>query len=156
MILPYQEIKHRCEHQLLLEPAVEPSKAFGMSFGYSSCGYDVRISETLWLPSQGFVLAATLERFSMPNDLVGQVCDKSTWARQGVAVQNTIIEPGWRGWLTLELTNHADRPFAILKGTPIAQIIFMQLTSPTEMPYDGKYQNQQQGPVDAILEEWGS
>ena len=54
----------------------------------------------------------------MPSDVLGQVCDKSTWARRGVAVQNTIIEPGWRGYLTVELTNHSGEPFGVADLAP--------------------------------------
>jgi dCTP deaminase len=152
MILPYQEIKDRCKYDDLLEPAVERSKAFGMSYGYSAAGYDVRVGGAHFVPAGGFELAATFEHFTMPNDLLGQVCDKSSWARQGLALQNTIIEPGWRGYLTLELTNHSDEGIFIPFGSPIAQIIFMRLTEPTVMPYHGKYQDQPPGPQEAILE----
>ena len=66
--------------------------------------YDVRITccDALIEPGQ-FLLAATVERFQMPNDLMGIVHDKSTWARRGLVVQNTVIEPGWHGYLTIEV-----------------------------------------------------
>jgi len=89
----------------------------------------------------------------MPLDLLGRVTDKSTWARRFLTVQNTIIEPGWCGYLTLELTNHSDVDIHIMRGMPIAQIIFDVLDEPTEKPYMGKYQNQQSGPVAARLQK---
>lgn len=86
----------------------------------------------------------------MPNDLCAEVKDKSTNARMFVLVQNTIIEPGWRGFLTLELTRMLPWPIRIKRGTPIAQIVFKRLDAPTEQPYSGKYQDQKRGPVRAI------
>ena len=103
------------------------------------------------LPGQ-FVLASTAEKFDMPSDLMGQVCDKSTWARQGLTVQNTIIEPGWRGFLTLELHNQSTDKIDIFSRDPIAQIIFMQLDRPTALPYSGKYQDQESGAQHARFE----
>jgi dCTP deaminase len=54
-----------------------------------------------------------------------------------LTVQNTVIEPGWRGYLTLELTNHGPNRLEIPAGSPIAQIIFEMLDEPTEQPYRG-------------------
>lgn len=126
----------------------------GMSYGLSSAGYDVRIKQGVALISGGFVLASTYEHFTMPDNLIGKVADKSTWARRGLAVQNTIIEPGWRGFLTLELTHHGTEPYIeIPAGAPIAQIILCRLDEPTEQPYGaGKYQDQPSRPVAAIME----
>ena len=122
-----------------------------MTYGAGPAGYDVRVAETCYFgDSHRFTLASTVEHFNMPDDLLAQVCDKSSWARKGLAVQNTIIEPGWRGYLTLELTYSDDAENLIVKaGSPIAQIIFMQLTEPTDKPYGGKYQDQQPGPQEA-------
>jgi dCTP deaminase len=116
-----------------------------MSFGLSSAGYDIRIAEEFILPSSGYKLASTVEQFDMPNDIIGMVHDKSTWARRGLSLFNTVIEPGWKGYLTLELVNHSYKPMTIESGTPIAQVVFMQLDEPTEQPYSGKYQNQKAG-----------
>lgn len=70
-----------------------------------------------------------------------------------IAVQNTIIEPGWRGFLTLEITNHSRGTIWIQRGSPIAQIIFHQLLEPTDAPYVGKYQDQESRPVAARFED---
>jgi dCTP deaminase len=88
----------------------------------------------------------------MPPDVIGFVHDKSSWARKGLAVQNTVIEPGWRGYLTLELTNHGRDALEITEGDPIAQIVFHYLDALTEQPYVGKYQDQGYGPQRAIEE----
>jgi dCTP deaminase len=89
----------------------------------------------------------------MPAQVCGIVHDKSSWARRGLAVQNTVIEPGWRGFLTLELTNHGDEVLEIEAGSPIAQILFHWIDHPPENLYSGKYQDQRPGPVPYIHEE---
>ena len=93
----------------------------------------------------------------MPNDVIAIVHDKSSLARRGVAVQNTVVEPGWRGYLTLELTYHQPwwklwRALHFKKGSAIAQIVFHFLDAPTQRPYAGKYQDQEFGPVESRRE----
>ena len=124
----------------------------GMSYGLSHAGYDVRIAQACFLSPNAFCLASTMEEFIMPDDLVAFVHDKSTWARRGLSLFNTVIEPGWRGFLTLELVNHSDDMLMVSAGDPIAQIIFMRLEEPAEKPYAGKYQDQKRGPQEAIDE----
>lgn len=154
----------------LIDPIVERQQhESGCSYGLSACGYDVRLDQDITITPGCFVLASTMERFHMPTNVVGKVHDKSTWARRGLAVQNTVIEPGWSGYLTMEiscniLTYHefstkwdpenwtvpGIEPSVLLKaGTPIAQILFQFLDETTEKPYNGKYQNQERGVVPA-------
>jgi dCTP deaminase len=142
MILPAQAIREA----RLVYPMHERSRHLGATYGIGPSGYDVRLAETIWLWPGRFVLASTLERFEMPTDVLGVVHDKSTWARCGIACQNTVIEPGWRGFLTLEITMHAWRFRRLPAGTPIAQIVFHRLETATERPYRGKYQDQSAGP----------
>lgn len=154
MILPAQTIRSLCRQSpALISPFFERGEFKGLSFGLSSAGYDIRVAEhiVLWYGSSGhgFRIASSIEHFDFPLDLLGRVTDKSTWARRGLAVQNTVIEPGWRGHLTLELTNHGQRDIFLTPGTPIAQILFERLESPTEQPYIGKYQDQAAGPQEA-------
>ena len=121
-------------------------KAHGVSYGLSEAGYDIRIKQDVTLhPFRRFTLASTVERFDMPDDLVGVVHDKSTWARRGLSVFNTVIESGWEGWLTLELVYHGWRPLCIPAGAGIAQVIFHQTAE--ARPYVGKYQSQPDQPV---------
>lgn len=94
-----------------------------------------------------FTLASAIEEFDMPNRLLGIVHDKSSWARKGLSVFNTVIEPGWKGFLTLELVFHGNEPVIIPHGSGIAQVIFHQLENPSA--YNGKYQNQPNEPVRA-------
>ena len=124
-----------------------------MTFGLGPAGYDVRVDQTMLLKPGAFALASTVEHFAIPDDIVGFVLDKSSWARQGLSLFNTVMEPGWKGYLTLELANLSGKPIAIFEGSPIAQIMFQRLAEPTESPYVGKYQNQQKGPQPAILEK---
>ena len=126
-------------------------RAHGVSHGMSEAGYDIRIKQSVTLhPLRRFALASSVERFDMPDDLIGIVHDKSTWARRGVSVFNTVIEPGWQGYLTLELVYHGWRPLHIPAGAGIAQVIFHRTACPAR--YDGKYQGQPDRPVAAILE----
>jgi len=157
MILSGQSIRARG----IFTPFVEKARQRGMSYGLSQAGYDVRIDlknvtdralvrlSGDWyvdLEPGGFMLASTLEHFDMPVDVVGVVHDKSTWARQGLAVQNTVAEPGWRGYLTIELTNHGCEPLRIYQGDPIAQVVLHLCDEPVEEPYSGKYMDQGRGP----------
>lgn len=133
-----------------IEPFHERTVHNGMTFGLSAAGYDVRIRETVHLGPGEFALASTIEKFDMPPDLLAVVHDKSSWARRGIAVQNTVLEPGWRGYLTLELTNHNHEELVTIEaGSPIAQVIFHRLEAPTEQPYQGRYQDQEAGPQPA-------
>jgi dCTP deaminase len=121
----------------------------GVSFGLSEAGYDIRINQTVWLfPFRRFVLASSFEAFNMPQNLVGIVHDKSSWIRRGLMVGNSVIEPNWKGWLTLELVYHGWKPLRIPKGAGIAQVIFHNLSE--NASYEGKYQNQPNKPVPAI------
>lgn len=152
MILSAQSIRRRCLTAAMIEPFTERDTFAGMSYGLSVAGYDVRIAERTILEPGNFKLASTVERFLMPADVIGSVRDKSTWARRGLTVQNTVIEPGWRGYLTIELCNHGGDILILGKGFPVAQVIFELLDEPTQIPYSGKYQDQQSGPVAAKFE----
>lgn len=146
MILSGQSIRERGD---LVEPFCERTECMGLTYGLANAGYDIRIAQTLSIPPGGIVtLASSMEYFKMPLDLAARVMDKSTWARRGLFVQNTFIDPGWCGWLTLELTNNSLEVIELVEGMPIAQIIFEMLDKPTE-PYTGKYQDQENRPVKA-------
>lgn len=138
----------------------------GTSFGLGEAGYDIRIKqsirfkkgrvetfETLDLCSRlsneegRFTLASAIDLFQMPDYLTGIVHDKSTWARRGLSVFNTVIEPGWHGFLTLELVYHGNDELVIPAGAGIAQVIFHQNAESAH--YEGKYQNQEDKPVSA-------
>jgi len=152
-------------------------KEYGFSYGLSEAGYDIRIAEDInfypetrtflrtkpafihrWKRNAewqdptikgNFCLASTIDEFQMPDNLVGVVHDKSTWARLGLSVFNTVIEPGWSGFLTLELVFNGNKPLKISSGTGIAQVLFHSITEKSH--YDGKYQNAKAGPQEAKI-----
>lgn len=137
----------------------EKRREHGVSWGLSEAGYDIRIKQDivfdingLWIDGvrsyANFTIASAIEEFQMPENLVGIVHDKSTWARQGLSVFNTVIENGWCGWLTLELLYHGRDGLHIPAGAGIAQVIFHQTMMLAS--YDGKYMNQPDRPVEAI------
>lgn len=144
----------------IITPFFERTVFAGMTFGLGPAGYDIRIGQDCEVKPGGFELASSLERFRLPNNVLGVVHDKSSWARKGLSVQNTVLEPGWEGYLTLELTNHLVRwhdeqlwdVIRLKQGWPIAQVVFHFLDQPTSIPYRGKYQNQPEGPQPAIEE----
>ena len=151
MILSAQSIRRHTG--LVIVPFCERSVAHGMSYGLSAAGYDVRIKDEVAVSPGGFVLATTVEYVEVPDYILVKLADKSSWARRGIAVQNTIFEPGWRGYPTLEITNHSCGTVVVPAGAPIGQLIFHLLDQPTELPYAGKYQDQPQVPVPTLREE---
>src|SRR5881275_243962 len=100
-----------------------------------------------------FVLGSTLERVTLPDDVVGRLDGKSSLGRLGLLIHSTagFIDPGWDGHVTLELSNVANLPITIYTGMKIGQLSFVQMTEPAETPYGSgrigsKYQGQQ-GPT---------
>lgn len=124
----------------------------GMTFGTGPAGYDVRIRQDTILYPGEFKLASTVEHFTMPNDVLGSVHDKSTLARRGISVFNTIIECGWKGFLTIELVNKGEEIVFLKEGSPVCQVVF-HLVHGEVVPYEGRYQNQPDKPVKAIFKE---
>jgi len=100
MILPGQLIRSRG----IFTPFCERQVFNGMSYGLSCAGYDVRLRDDVTVVQGYTTIAATLEHIAIPLDLLGLVKDKSTWARLGIQVQNTVLEPNWKGILAIELT----------------------------------------------------
>lgn len=148
----------------------------GVSYGMSEAGYDIRLKQDVVFSKSGdngemwvtvttedngayegvmfhqleqgrFALASAIEEFQMPSNLVGIVHDKSTWARRGLSVFNTVIESGWKGFLTLELVYHGNEDLIIPAGSGIAQVVFHKTTD--DAVYAGKYQGQEDMPVAA-------
>ncbi|SRR5258708_38107636 len=127
----------------ILSPFREKYKFGEISGGLSVASYDIALDNDTSVVD--FALASTEEYFIMPNNVAAVVHDKSTWARCGLSVFNTWIDPGWRGFLTLELVNHSNATLNFKKGTPIAQIVFHYINGTPEKLYDGKYQDQPKG-----------
>jgi dCTP deaminase len=91
-----------------------------------------------------FVLGSTLERVELPDDLVARLEGKSSLGRLGLLIHSTAgyIDPGFEGTITLELSNVARLPISIWSGMAIGQISFLQMTTPVDNPYRGKYRGQ--------------
>jgi dCTP deaminase len=143
----------------------------GTSYGLGEAGYDLRIAQTIHFKPRPemcidveapdgtlldaqfgrFTLASAMEEFRMPTNLLGIVHDKSTWARRGLSVFNTVIECGWKGFLTLELVYHGQDELIIPAGSGIAQVVFHEVKEDAE--YRGKYNNQPNRPVGPIASE---
>lgn len=142
--------RHMLLHAAPIKNMIPSKESYlGLSYGLTECGYDIRIAQdvTLFL-GRRFILASAIEEFDMPDNLMGRVLNKSTWARLGLdASSTTNIEPGWKGFLTLELTYSGIMPLRIKAGMGIAQVIFEQISVPSQ--YSGKYQNQGNKPTQA-------
>ena len=100
-----------------------------------------------------FVLGSTLERVTLPDDLVARLEGKSSLGRLGLLIHSTagFIDPGFDGHVTLELSNVANLPITIYPGMKIGQLSFVQMSEPAETPYGSgalgsKYQGQR-GPT---------
>jgi dCTP deaminase len=143
-----------------------------ISYGLSSNGYDARLagdfkfptggvldpkhpkgtdwhtveghSGCLVIPAHGFVLARTVEYFRIPDDVFVICLGKSTYARNGLIVNVTPLEPGWEGHVTLELSNTTNLPSVVYVGEGICQFVFFRGERPAVSYGDrnGKYQNQ--------------
>jgi len=96
-----------------------------------------------------FVLGSTIERIELPDDIVARLEGKSSLGRLGLLIHSTAgyVDPGWKGRLTLELSNVANLPILLVPEMPIGQISFTQMTTSVDRPYGhvalrSKYQNQ--------------
>lgn len=101
------------------------------------------------IPPHGYVLANSVERFHMPDDVIAICLGKSTYARCGIVVNVTPLEPGWEGFLTLEISNTTDFRVRIHANEGIAQLLFYRGENPITTYADrkGKYQGQGNEPV---------
>ena len=154
-ILSSQSIRRLCQNRAspLISPFHERTKSHGMSYGLGAASYDVRNkSETVLHPSEGRLLS-TIEYFCIPDNIRGMVLDKSTFARNFVTSFNTFLDPGWEGYLTVEMVNLGRDTIIVPQGAPLVQIEFAWLDGMTDQPYRGKYYRQPNKAVEAILEE---
>jgi dCTP deaminase len=161
--------------QIHIEPFAEAAHRPGtISYGVSSYGYDVRVgrkfkvftnvhcavvdpkdfSERSFvdiegdyciIPPNSFALAETIEYFEIPRDVLAICVGKSTYARCGIIVNVTPLEPEWRGRITVEISNTTPLPAKIYANEGIAQIVFLRADRVCEVSYAdkrGKYQDQ--------------
>ena len=145
-----------------------------ISYGVSSYGYDVRcasefkvftnihsaivdpknfdersfvdiVGDTCIVPPNSFALASTVEYFRIPRDVLTLCVGKSTYARCGIIVNVTPLEPEWEGHVTLEFSNTTNLPAKIYANEGVAQLVFFQSDEACETTYldrGGKYQGQ--------------
>jgi len=145
-----------------------------ISYGLSSFGYDARVSSEFKIftnvnseivdpknfkqssfiskktneciiPPNSFVLGSTIEYFKIPNDVLVICLGKSTYARCGIIVNVTPLEPGWEGHVTLEFSNTTPLPAKIYANEGAAQFIFLKGNEKPEITYadrNGKYMKQ--------------
>jgi dCTP deaminase len=110
-----------------------------------------------------FVLGQTLEWVELPNDLVARLEGKSSLGRLGLLIHSTAgyVDPGWKGNLTLELSNVANLPIALYSGMKIGQISFFKMSSPVDRPYGSpslgsKYQGQSEPTASAFHRDFAN
>jgi len=97
------------------------------------------------IPPNSFALAQTVERFKIPRNVLATCIGKSTYARCGIVVCITPLEPSWEGVLTIEISNTTPLPAAIYAGEGLAQVLFFESDEECETSYkdrNGKYQGQ--------------
>ena len=174
-VMPDSWIREQA-HRGMIEPFTEKLQRDGViSYGLSSYGYDARVSrefkiftnvdsavvdpknfspasfvdretDVCVIPPNSFALARTVEYFRIPRDVLVICLGKSTYARCGIIVNVTPLEPEWEGHVTLEFSNTTPLPARIYANEGACQFIFLQGAAPCEVSYgdrSGKYQGQQ-------------
>lgn len=158
MILSDNEIRSELVARNCISPASErvdkPDVTY--SYGIGPAGYDARLDTAFRLATGGTifdpekftlapfqsVLCCTHEWFHIPPYLCGKVWGKSSLARQFILVNATPLEPGWSGQITLEVSNLGPFFVELYVKQGICQVQFERLSSPTSIPYKGRYQDQ--------------
>ena len=175
-VLSDYEIAELCsDDQPMLDPFI-PDQRGKPSYGLGSFGYDLRLGNRFLVPLGGVnaildpvnfpeshfreyeagdtfellphsqVLSESVEWFNMPDDVCAVCWGKSSYARCGLLVNVTPLEPGWKGILTIELANVSPLPIRLHIGQGIAQVVFFRGRRPNrtyaEKESGGEYQNQ--------------
>ena len=174
-ILSDRWIRNEARRAGMIEPFVEHQKREGcISYGLSSYGYDARVADEFKvftnvhsavvdpknfsdnsfvdmktdcciIPPNSFALARTVEYFRIPRDVLVICLGKSTYARCGIIVNVTPLEPEWEGHVTLEFSNTTPLPARIYANEGVAQMLFFESDEVCETSYKdrgGKYQGQ--------------
>lgn len=127
--------KSESSNDLVIDP-----KAFDAN------AYKIFESESYFMiPPYGFALGKTFEYFKIPRDIIVICLGKSTYARCGLIVNVTPLEPGWEGYVTLEFSNTTPYPVKIYVNEGICQFIFFKADNECEVAYNekkGKYMHQ--------------
>ena len=174
-ILSDKWIRTQARENGMIEPFVEAQRRDGcISYGLSSYGYDARVADEFKIftnvnssvvdpknfdpdsfvdrktdvciiPPNSFALARTVEYFRVPRDVLVICLGKSTYARCGIIVNVTPLEPEWEGHVTLEFSNTTTLPAKIYANEGVAQMLFLESDEECEVSYKdrgGKYQGQ--------------
>jgi len=174
-IMPDSWIREMARDHKMIEPFVEGQRREGViSYGLSSYGYDARVSNEFKIfhnidgavvdpknfspkgfvdrtvpvciiPPNSFALARTVEYFRIPRNVLVICLGKSTYARCGIIVNVTPLEPEWEGHVTLEFSNTTTLPAKIYADEGAAQFIFIKGDKPCDVSYadrQGKYMKQ--------------
>ena len=174
-LMPDKWIKQMAKKKKMIEPFEENQvRKGGISYGVSSYGYDARVSnhfkiftnvdsavvdpkkfsqasfvdrktDICVIPPNSFVLASTIEYFRIPRDIMVICLGKSTYARCGILVNVTPLEPEWEGHVTLEFSNTTPLPAKIYANEGACQFLFFKGDVDCEISYadrKGKYQGQ--------------
>ncbi len=168
-------IARMCREHKMIEPFEEKQVRKGqISYGVSSYGYDIRVADEYKIftnvnntlvdpkgfdnrnfvtitgdhciiPPNSFALAKTVEYFRIPRNVLAVCVGKSTYARCGLIVNVTPLEPEWEGILTLEISNTTPLPAKVYSNEGIAQLLFLESDEMCQTSYkdkSGKYMNQ--------------
>ncbi|HVC08857.1 MAG TPA: dCTP deaminase [Elusimicrobiota bacterium] len=168
-------IRRTCLEKKMIDPFVDRQEAQGkISYGLSSYGYDIRLADEYKIftnvygavvdpkafdpkafvdyrgpfcvvPPNSFALARSVEYFRIPRKVLAICLGKSTFARCGIIVNVTPLEPEWEGHLTIEISNTTPLPAKVYSGEGIAQLLFLESDETCEISYadrKGKYQSQ--------------
>ena len=158
-------IRKMAQKEGMIEPFVANQvKSGAISYGVSSYGYDIRISDEFKIftnvnsciidpknfdsssfvnfkgdvcivPPNSFALARTVEYFRIPRNIITICLGKSTYARCGIIVNVTPFEPEWEGYVTLEISNTTPLPAKIYSNEGIAQVLFLESDEECEISY---------------------
>jgi dCTP deaminase len=174
-LLSDYQIRDLALNHAMIAPFEEKQKRHGViSYGLSSYGYDARTADEFKIftnvdnamvdpknfssqsfvdrktdvcviPPNSFVLSRTVEYFKIPDDVLVICLGKSTYARCGLIVNVTPLEPGWEGHVTLEISNTTPLPAKVYANEGVAQFLFFKGSAPCEISYadkGGKYMGQ--------------
>ncbi len=174
-VMPDHWIRRMAREHGMIEPFVDRQERAGViSYGLSSYGYDARIADEFriftnvdsavvdpkafseqsfverrldvcTIPPNSFALARTVEYFRIPRDVIVICLGKSTYARCGIIVNVTPLEPEWEGHVTLEISNTTPLPARVYAHEGICQFLFLKGDAPPEVSYRdraGKYMGQ--------------
>ena len=174
-IMPDRWIREMARTRGMIEPFVDRQTRDGViSYGLSSYGYDARVApefriftnvdnalvdpkhfneqsfversgESCVIPPNSFALARTVEYFRIPRDILVICLGKSTYARCGMIVNVTPLEPEWEGHVTLEISNTTPLPARVYANEGLCQFLFLRGSEEPEVSYadrKGKYMRQ--------------